>query len=126
MRKNDHIIENKEQYKKVKFLHREWAEWSQHSSESNVSGVMFGKNEAEGTDGPMTPLHTHQVFGAVQLVRGRGAASDERLEHAAHHHRLHVLSQRLVVPRGEIVAKARLVWKQQGRQERPWMTQEVV
>ena len=58
----------------------------------------------------------HQVLRAVQLVRGRGAAGDERLEHAAHHHRLHVLGHGLVVPRGEVVPEARLVWRG-GRQE---------
>lgn len=57
---------------------------------------------------------THQVLGAVQLVCGRGAAGDEGLEHAAHHHRLHILGHGLVVPRGEVVPEARLVWKQQG------------
>lgn len=60
------------------------------------------------------PARTHQVLGAVQLVRGGGAARDERLEHAAHHHCLHVLRHRLVVPRGEVIAEACLVWKQQG------------
>lgn len=50
----------------------------------------------------------------MQLVRGRGAAGDEGLEHAAHNHRLHVLGHRLVVPRGEVVPEARLVWKQEG------------
>lgn len=53
---------------------------------------------------------THQVLRTVQLVRGGGAARDERLEHAAHHHRLHVLGHRLVVACGEVVAEARLVW----------------
>lgn len=53
---------------------------------------------------------THQVLRAVQLVSGGGAARDERLEHAAHHHRLHVLGHRLVVACGEVVAEARLVW----------------
>lgn len=47
-------------------------------------------------------------------MRGGGAARDERLEHAPHHHRLHVLGQGLVVARREVVAEARLVWKQQG------------
>lgn len=64
---------------------------------------------------------THQVLGAVQLVRGGGAARDERLEHAAHHHRLHVLGHRLVVASGEVVAEARLVWgggvDREGRRE---------
>lgn len=59
----------------------------------------------------MTRHAAHQVLGTVQLVSGGRAAGDERLEHAAHHHRLHVLRQRLVVPRGEVVPKARLVWK---------------
>lgn len=62
----------------------------------------------------MTSHTTHQVLGAVQLVCGRSAAGDEGLEHAAHHHRLHVLGHRLVVPRGEVVPEASLVWKQQG------------
>lgn len=55
---------------------------------------------------------THQVLGAVQLVRGGGAPRDERLEHAAHHHRLHVLGHRLVVACGEVVAEACLVWSE--------------
>lgn len=63
---------------------------------------------------PRFPHTTHQVLGAVQLVCGRGAAGDEALEHAAHHHRLHVLGHGLVVARGEVVPEARLVWKQQG------------
>lgn len=58
---------------------------------------------------PMWPA-THQVLRTVQLVRGGGTAGDEGLEHAAHHHRLHVLCHGLVVPRGEVVPKARLVW----------------
>lgn len=69
------------------------------------------------TDGPTVSLSTHQVLRAVQLVCGGGAACDERLEHAAHHHRLHVLRHRLVVPRGEVIAEARFVWKQQGRRQ---------
>lgn len=44
---------------------------------------------------------------------GGGTAGDEGLEHASHHHRLHILRYRLVVPRGEVVPKARLVWKRQ-------------
>lgn len=56
---------------------------------------------------------THQVFRTVQLMCGGGTAGDEGLEHASHHHRLHILRYRLVVPRGEVVPKARLVWKQQ-------------
>lgn len=47
-------------------------------------------------------------------MRGGGAAGDEGLEHASHHHRLHILCHRLVVTRGEVVPEARLVWKQQG------------
>ena len=66
---------------------------------------------------------THQVLWAVQLVCGRGAAGDEGLEHAAHHHRLHVLGHGLVVPRGEVVPEACLVWKQQGGGRRPRITQ---
>lgn len=57
---------------------------------------------------------THQVLRAVQLVCGGGAAGDEGLEHTSHHHRLHILRDRLVVPCGEVVPEARLVWKQQG------------
>ena len=57
---------------------------------------------------------SHQVLGAVQLVCGGGTAGDEGLEHAAHHHRLHVLGNRLVVPRGEVVPEAGLVWITQG------------
>lgn len=53
---------------------------------------------------------THQVLRTVQLVRGGGTAGDEGLEHASHHHRLHSLCHGLVVPRGEVVPKARLVW----------------
>lgn len=53
----------------------------------------------------------------MQLVRGRGAAGDERLEHAAHHHRLHVLGHGLVVPRGEVVPEARLVWRKAAGRE---------
>lgn len=56
---------------------------------------------------------THQVFWTVQLMCGGGTAGDEGLEHASHHHRLHILRYRLVVPRGEVVPKARLVWKRQ-------------
>lgn len=48
-------------------------------------------------------------------MRGGGAAGDEGLEHARHHHRLHVLCHRLVVPGGEVVPEARLVWKRQRR-----------
>lgn len=50
----------------------------------------------------------------MQLVCGGGAAGDEGLEHASHHHRLHVLRHRLVVPRGEVVPEARFVWKSTG------------
>lgn len=72
-------------------------------------------------DGAMVSRLTHQVLGAVQLVCSRGAAGDKGLKHAAHHHCLHVLRQRLVVPCGEVVTKARLVWKQQEGRKRPWM-----
>lgn len=65
-------------------------------------------------DGNTISHPTHQVLGAVQLMCGRGAAGDEGFEHAAHHHRLHILGHRLVVPCGEVIPKARLVWKQQG------------
>lgn len=65
---------------------------------------------------------THQVFGTVQLMCGGGTAGDEGLEHAPHHHRLHVLRDRLVVPRGEVVPKAGLVWKRQQSGGRPRIT----
>lgn len=66
----------------------------------------------------MISAPTHQVLWAVQLMCGRGTAGDEGLEHAAHHHCFHVLCQRLVVPSGEVVPEARLVWKQQeGRRD---------
>lgn len=63
----------------------------------------------------VTALAAHQVLGAVQLVCGGGAAGDEGLEHAAHHDRLHVLGHGLVVPRGEVVPEAGLVWNEEGR-----------
>lgn len=44
---------------------------------------------------------------------GGGTAGDEGLEHASHHHSLHILRYRLVVSRGEVIPKARLVWKRQ-------------
>lgn len=50
---------------------------------------------------------------------GGGAARYKRLEHAPHHHRLHVLGQGLVVARCEVVTEARLVWKQQGGRRDP-------
>ena len=57
---------------------------------------------------------TDQVLGAVQLVGGGGTACDQGLEHAAHHHRLHALGQRLAIPRREVVPEARLVWAEAG------------
>ena len=52
---------------------------------------------------------SHQVLWTVELVGSGGAAGYQGLKHAAHHHRLHVLSQRLALPRGEVVSEARLV-----------------
>lgn len=59
------------------------------------------------------PAPTHQVLRAVQLVRGGRTAGNQGLEHAAYHHSLHILGHRLVVPCGEVIPKACLVWKQQ-------------
>ncbi len=70
---------------------------------------MQNKHRQREADGQMISHTTHQVLWAVQLVRGGGAAGDEGLEHASHHHRLHILGHGLVVPRGEVVPEARLV-----------------
>lgn len=55
--------------------------------------------------------YSHQVLRTVKLMCSGGTSCDERLEHAAHHHSLHALGQRLVSSSGEVVPEASLVCK---------------
>lgn len=55
--------------------------------------------------------YSHQVLRTVKLMCSGGTSCYKRLEHAAHHHSLHALGQRLISSSGEVVPETSFVCK---------------